>query len=153
MPGVKTFIDIVRRSRGHVAWISNRNAALTDATRDNLKAAGLWNDDDRLCLQTNAQDPKSTRRRGVATGAGECSWPRTPTAIVVFIGDQLGDFPDAGERIPDTGTDAAFGHTTFLLPNQHVRRVDDACHPRAGRRAAVTPRMVRSGHKRCLETS
>jgi 5'-nucleotidase (lipoprotein e(P4) family) len=117
VPGVKTFIDIVRRSRGHVAWISNRNAALTDATRDNLKAAGLWNDDDRLCLQMNAQDPKSTRRRGVATGAGECSWPGTPTAIVVFVGDQLGDFPDAGERIPDTGTDAAFGHTTFLLPN------------------------------------
>jgi predicted secreted acid phosphatase len=29
----------------------------------------------------------------------------------------MGDFPDASEHIPDTGTDAAFGRTCFLLPN------------------------------------
>jgi 5'-nucleotidase (lipoprotein e(P4) family) len=117
VPGVTGFVEVVRRSGGRVAWITNRRATLTDPTRDNLKAAGVWTDDDRLCLQKNAQDPKATRRREVMTGTGDCSWPQMPMTIVVFVGDQLGDFPDAAERMPDTGTDAAFGRTCFLLPN------------------------------------
>jgi len=117
VPGVIGFLDVVRRAGGHVAWISNRNASLADATRDNLKAVGVWTDDDRLCPPTSAQNPKATRRREVMTGTGDCSWRGTPMSIVAFIGDQLGDFPTAAERIPDTGTDAAFGVTCFLVPN------------------------------------
>ena len=37
--------------------------------------------------------------------------------VVVFVGDQLGDFPAASEQIPQTGTDSAFGRVSFLLPN------------------------------------
>jgi 5'-nucleotidase (lipoprotein e(P4) family) len=117
VPGVTGFIDLVRRSGGHVAWITNRHVSLAEPTRDNLKNAGIWNDDDRLCLQKNPQDPKSNRRREVVTGAGDCSWPGRPTSIVAFVGDQLGDFPAAAEQIAETGTDAAFGHRCFLLPN------------------------------------
>jgi 5'-nucleotidase (lipoprotein e(P4) family) len=117
VPGVTGFVQAVRQSGGHVAWITNRSASLVEPTRDNLKAVGAWTDDDRLCLQKNSQDLKAARRREVMTGAGDCSWPGTPMSIVVFVGDQLGDFPDAAERIPDTGSDAAFGRTCFLLPN------------------------------------
>jgi acid phosphatase len=117
VPGVVGFIELVRRSGGRVAWISNRNASLTDATRDNLKTVGLWHDDDRLCLQQTSQDPKSARRRQVITGQGDCSWRGTPTSIVAFVGDQLGDFPAASEQIPGTGDDATFGLNSFLLPN------------------------------------
>jgi predicted secreted acid phosphatase len=49
VPGVVGFIELVRRSGGRVAWITNRNLSLADATRENLKTVGLWNDDDRLC--------------------------------------------------------------------------------------------------------
>ena len=33
------------------------------------------------------------------------------------MGDQMGDFPAAGESDPDAGNDAAFGVRYFLLPN------------------------------------
>jgi len=122
VPGLIGFLDVVRRSGGHVAWITNRNASLADPTRDNLKAVGVWTDDDRLCPQESAQSPKATRRREVMTGTGDCSWRGTPMVIVAFIGDQLADFPTAAELIPDTGTDAAFGFTCFLVPNSMYGR-------------------------------
>jgi 5'-nucleotidase (lipoprotein e(P4) family) len=46
VPGVKTFIERVRAAGGHVAWISNRDAALADAIRANLAMVGVWSDDD-----------------------------------------------------------------------------------------------------------
>jgi 5'-nucleotidase (lipoprotein e(P4) family) len=117
VPGVAAFIELVRRAGGHVAWITNRSTSLAEPTRDNLKAARVWNDDDRLCLQRNVPDPKSSRRRELVTGTGDCSWRGRPMSIVAFVGDQLSDFPQPAEQIPETGTDAAFGRTCFLLPN------------------------------------
>ena len=117
VPGVADFIAQVRRAGGHVGWISNRRAAVADATRANLKIAGVWNDDDRLCLQKTPQHTKAERRHEIVTGAGDCAWPSQPAQVVVFVGDQLGDFPAAPEQIPQTGTDSAFGHVCFLLPN------------------------------------
>jgi 5'-nucleotidase (lipoprotein e(P4) family) len=116
VPGVVGFVEVVRRAGGHVAWITNRDASLAESTRENLKAVGAWKDDDRLCAQKE-QYTKADRRREVVTGKGECAWPATPMRAVVFVGDQLGDFPDASEQIPQTGDDAAFGRTCFLLPN------------------------------------
>jgi len=107
----------VRRAGGHVGWISNRRATVADATRANLKIAGLWNDDDRLCLLKTPEHTKAERRHEIVTGAGDCAWPSQPAQVVVFVGDQLGDFPAAQEQIPQTGTDAAFGRVCFLLPN------------------------------------
>jgi 5'-nucleotidase (lipoprotein e(P4) family) len=116
VPGVKTFIERVRAAGGHVAWISNRDAALADAIRANLAMVGVWSDDDRLC-GIKPQYPKSQRRREVVTGTGDCSWSNTPMRVLAFVGDQLGDFPAAAEMIPGTGSDDAFGTTCFLLPN------------------------------------
>jgi 5'-nucleotidase (lipoprotein e(P4) family) len=116
VPGVKTFIDRVRAAGGHVAWISNRDAALADAIRANLAMVGVWSDNDRLC-GIKPQYPKSQRRREVVTGTGDCSWSNTPMRVLAFVGDQLGDFPAAAEMIPGTGSDDAFGTTCFLLPN------------------------------------
>jgi len=116
VPGVKAFIDRVRTAGGHVAWISNREAALADAIRANLAQVGVWNDNDRLC-GTKPQYPKSQRRHEVVTGTGDCSWSNTPMRVLAFVGDQLGDFPTAAEMIPNTGSDEAFGTTCFLLPN------------------------------------
>lgn len=117
VPGVVAFIAQVRRSGGHVGWITNRDAVVAAATRENLKIAGLWNDDDRLCLQKTPQHTKADRRTEIVTGNGDCSWPGQPMQVVVFVGDQLGDFPAASEQIPQTGTDGAFGRVCFLLPN------------------------------------
>jgi len=70
-----------------------------------------------LCLQKTPQHTKAERRHEIVTGAGDCAWPSQPAQVVVFVGDQLGDFPAAAEQFPQTGTDSAFGRVCFLLPN------------------------------------
>jgi len=116
VPGVNAFIDRVRGWGGRVAWITNRDAIVDDATRANLATAGLWNDDDRLC-SLKPEYSKSQRRREVVTGTGGCAWPGTSMKVLAFLGDQLGDFPEASEMIAGTGTDDAFGRSCFLVPN------------------------------------
>jgi 5'-nucleotidase (lipoprotein e(P4) family) len=118
VPGTLEFIQTVRRLGGHVAWITNRAAAVRAATRDNLAAVGLWNDADRLCLLS--ADPaytKAARRRELAAGTGACAWEGQRMHILVFVGDALGDFPGTGEDDADAGNDAAYGVRFFLLPN------------------------------------
>ena len=117
IPGVAEFIQTVRQLGGSVAWISNRDAETLEATRANLASLQLWNDQDRLCLQvqTAPRPTKRMRRSEVLAGEGGCSWPGKKR-FVVFVGDQMGDFPEADEGIPNAGTDLAFGRTCFLLP-------------------------------------
>jgi 5'-nucleotidase (lipoprotein e(P4) family) len=117
VPGVVRFIQLVRHAGGRVAWISNRDARLTDPTRANLEALGLWDAGDRMCAQKSPQHTKAERRREVVAGQGDCSWSGSPMRVVAFVGDQLGDFPTASEQIAEAGLDAAFGHHCFLLPN------------------------------------
>jgi 5'-nucleotidase (lipoprotein e(P4) family) len=117
VPGAADFVATVRRAGGHVAWITNRDATVVNATRANLQAVRLWDDDDRLCVQDSAARTKRIRRSEVSVGQGACAWPGQPMQIAALVGDQMGDFPEADEKIPNTGTDAAFGHSEFLLPN------------------------------------
>jgi 5'-nucleotidase (lipoprotein e(P4) family) len=118
IPGVSAFAQTVHQLGGHLAWISNRDVQTLEATRANLTALQLWSDQDRLCLQaqTAPRPTKRMRRSEVLTGQGGCSWPGRKMRFVVFVGDQMGDFPEADEGIPGTGTDLAFGRTCFLLP-------------------------------------
>jgi acid phosphatase len=117
VPGVAGFIRLVRHAGGRVAWISNRDAKLAEPTRENLEALGLWDAGDRLCAQNTPQHTKADRRREVVAGQGDCSWNGTPMRVLAFVGDQLGDFPGTSEEIAETGSDTAFGHRCFLLPN------------------------------------
>jgi acid phosphatase len=118
VPGVAGFIAAVRRLGGRVAWISNRWESTREPTRANLTARGLWNDDDRLCLLTpEPAYTKAARRAEVASGAGRCGWDGTPVTVLAFVGDQMADFPQAGEQDPDAGRDDAFGVRFFLLPD------------------------------------
>ena len=122
VPGVKEFVQRVRDLRGRVAWITDREVLdkdddLTTATKNNLGNVGLWGEKDLLCMRHGSKDRKAVRRRELATGEGSCSWPDKPIPVLVFIGDQLGDFPGDGESYPDAGSADAFGHRFFLLPN------------------------------------
>lgn len=117
VPGAVEFVASVRQAGGHVAWITNRVIANREDTRVNLLSTHLWSDDDRLCAQGEQQSNKRSRRAEIAAGAGECGWAGMPMRILLFIGDQVSDFPGADERIAGAGTDADFGRTCFLLPN------------------------------------
>jgi len=82
VPGVADFIAQVRRAGGHVGWISNRRASVADATRANLKIAGLWNDDDRLCLLLEEhfdQKRRCARKNEGDDGEHDDGWPHGKT--------------------------------------------------------------------------
>jgi 5'-nucleotidase (lipoprotein e(P4) family) len=117
VPGVVEFISGVRRLGGHVVYISNRDEVSRPATITNLRRFSLWTDQDRLCLATDSTYTKKVRRTEVVEGKAPCGWPNAPTPVLVWLGDQLGDFPAAGEADADAGTDEAFGRRFFLLPN------------------------------------
>ncbi len=117
VPGAADFVAAVREIGGRITWISNRDTVTRDATRVNLRGAGLWNDDDRLCTQDRPDHSKRARRAEVVSGTGACAWAGVPMRVVAFVGDQMGDFPAEGESFQDAGADAAFGRTCFLLPN------------------------------------
>jgi len=117
VPGVADFVAAVRRAGGRVAWITNRDGVTADSTRANLRSLGLLSDVDRVCPQDTPQRTKAVRRAELVAGRGDCAWTGTSIRVLAFVGDQMGDFPAAGEHIPDTGSDDAFGRTCFLLPN------------------------------------
>ena len=117
VPGATDFIIVVRKLGGRIAWITNRATSDAGATRENLKSARLWSDDDRLCTQDHEKHTKRSRRAEVVAGTGTCAWGGEPMTIVALVGDQMGDFPEADEPIRDAGTDSAFGRTFFILPN------------------------------------
>ena len=118
VPGVRAFIQAVRRLGGREAWITNRAEAVRQATRDNLAAAGLWHESDLLCLlSADPRYTKGARRAEAAGGSGACAWAGQQVTFLAFVGDAMGDFPAAGESDPDAGNDAAFGTRYFMLPN------------------------------------
>lgn len=113
VPGVKAFIDSVRSlgPHAHVAYITNRNAPLEDATRANLKAAGLWQEGDVLLCQQSHEDTKEIRRSELSSGTGRCAG-RGEKQIIALIGDQIGDVEAYPER------DEATGHPSW---NEQLR--------------------------------
>ena len=117
VPGVVEFISGVRRLGGRVVFVSNRDEAVRSATIANLQRFSLWTDNDKICLATDSTYPKRVRRTEVAEGRGHCGWAGTATPILVFVGDQMGDFPATGESDIDAGKDDAFGRRYFILPN------------------------------------
>jgi acid phosphatase len=111
VPGVTEFIATVRAAGGRVAFLSGREVSLAEATRANLAALGLWRDGDLLCLRDAANTyTKRMRRTEIRSGAGPCAWAE-PTAVLAYLGDSLGDFPDPDEEPGE------FGVRFFLLPN------------------------------------
>ncbi len=117
VPGVVDFVKEARARGVRLVWLSNRAQETAAATRDNLAAFGLWADGDALCLQIGDQDArKSERRAQVRNGQGACSLG-APARVLVYVGDQLGDFPVDGEETPESRRAECFGQRCFLLPN------------------------------------
>lgn len=111
VPGAGAFIAAVRQAGGRLAFISGREESTLDDTRRNLAALGLTREGDLVCLRDAAATrTKRVRRTELRAGAGRCAWD-TPVTVLAYLGDAMGDFPDADE---ESGT---FGGRYFLLPN------------------------------------
>jgi acid phosphatase len=117
VPGSVEFVKQVHSQHGRIVWLTDRLEASRNATKDNLKAVGLWSDEDLLCPTYGISDSKKSRRQELHSHSGKCSSPLINT-VVAFIGDQIGDFPEPDEDyFSGASDDRAFGQTNFILPN------------------------------------
>lgn len=113
MPGAQAFVDRIHAAGGRFAYVTNRKER--DATLDVLKKQGLWGPDDHLCVRVEVSD-KGPRRQSVRDGTAVCGWEGQPMLVLGYLGDQIGDFPAAGEDVDPLGRDP-WGDRWFLLSN------------------------------------
>jgi 5'-nucleotidase (lipoprotein e(P4) family) len=112
LPGAVHLVSLIHAAGGQLAYISNRTEV--EPTLKVLQQHGLWEDDDRLCLKGDGSN-KAPRRESVRTGGGLCGWVGQTPVVVLYLGDQMGDFPAEGEEPSDGLT--PWGHRWFMLPN------------------------------------
>jgi predicted secreted acid phosphatase len=115
LPGAAAFVAEVRRLGGHVVIVTNRDVAVCDATRANLSSIGI-NAAAVLCQPPGPSD-KNPRFEAVARGGAADGLP--PLRVVMYIGDNVRDFPGLTQAIRTAPASAfdEFGRSWFLLPN------------------------------------
>lgn len=114
LPGAAAFIRTVRELGGRVAIVTNRDDIVCDETRSNLRQLAIIVD--IVLCQAAGESGKNGRFRAVREGTTGADLP--PLDVVMFIGDNIQDFPGQTQQIR-TSPDAYenFGRTWFLLPN------------------------------------
>lgn len=115
LPGAVSFIRLVGSLGGHVVIVTNRDQAVCAETEANLRALRI-EPDLVLCQRPNDRG-KNARFDAVRTGTASVRLP--PLDVVLWIGDNIRDFPSLEQDIR-TEPDAAFsefGRRFFLLPN------------------------------------
>ena len=115
LPGSAAFLDRVRALGGTVAVVTNRTSSECPDTEANLRAERLLFDL-LLCKPDGGASEKDSRFRKVQEGTAQEGLP--PLEIVLFVGDNIQDFPELKQ---DARTDlarlAGFGDRFIVLPN------------------------------------
>jgi 5'-nucleotidase (lipoprotein e(P4) family) len=114
VPGAAAFTQRVRALGGRVAIVTNRADSLCADTEANLRAVGT-HANMVLCKPAGGSD-KNPRFRAVEQGSAR---PGTGAlAVLLFVGDNIQDFPMLSQRSRgDEAALAEFGRRWFLLPN------------------------------------
>jgi 5'-nucleotidase (lipoprotein e(P4) family) len=114
VPGADRFIERVDELGGRVAIVTNRDAALCPATVRNLEALGIV---PAVVLCETDTSQKEARFRMVQEGATSAGLP--PLDVVMWIGDNIGDFPELEQGLRSAPAEALtlFGERYFVLPN------------------------------------
>lgn len=114
LPGAREFLHRVHELGGRVVVVTNRRADEAAATEDNLRALDLPYD---LVLPRNGDSEKEPRWQAVEEGTAAPGLP--PLEILLWVGDNVGDFPDLDQSLataPETAL-AAFGDRFVVVPN------------------------------------
>lgn len=116
LPGAAAFIAHVKTLGGRVVVVTNREEAVCDATRENLRRLALAVDA-VICKRPTDPDDKTPRYEAVANGTTDAGLP--PLGVVAWIGDNIQDFPRLTQDVRTKGEAglADFGIRFFLLPN------------------------------------
>ena len=116
LPGAREFLETVRRLGGKVAVVTNRGDEVCGPTEDNLRSLRLAYDV-VLCKPVGGPSDKAPRWQAVE--AGEASKSLPPLDVVMWVGDNIHDFPGGSQALAEGSEDALsrFGRDLFVLPN------------------------------------
>jgi 5'-nucleotidase (lipoprotein e(P4) family) len=115
LPGAKGLLDLVRSLGGRIALVTNRPSVVCDETRDNLKKEDLVFDE---VLCNSDGDDKNARFQAVQSGTPPSTLPAFE--VVLWVGDNIQDFPALTQATMRDAGDAAFvefGGKYLVLPN------------------------------------
>jgi 5'-nucleotidase (lipoprotein e(P4) family) len=115
LPGAAGFIRTVRELGGRVAIVTNRDEDVCEPTRRNLASLAILVD--VVLCQSPGEQGKVGRFDAVRNGTSPAGLP--PLDVLVFIGDNIQDFPGQTQQLRTAPVAAFdnFGRTWFLLPN------------------------------------
>ncbi len=114
LPGARQFLEGVRQLGGRIAIVTNRDQVICADTEANLRALDLAFD---VILCRGGESRKEPRWRQVTDGTAAPGLP--PLEIVMWLGDNIHDFPDLDQDLR-SGPDSAFrdfGRRFFVIPN------------------------------------
>jgi 5'-nucleotidase (lipoprotein e(P4) family) len=116
LPGAADFLSRVRALGGRIAIVTNRLQAECADTEAVFKTHALVYDV-MLCRPDGAPSDKNPRFDAIAGGRTSAS--ATPLDVVVFIGDNILDFPRLSQASKAQGGKelSEFGLRYFLVPN------------------------------------
>jgi len=116
LPGARAFLARVRELGGRIAIVTNRLQSECADTAAVFTTHGLVYDA-MLCRQDGAPSDKNPRFRSVADGTSPLG--TTPREVLIFVGDNILDFPSLTQatRAQGDAAFAEFGQRYFMLPN------------------------------------
>ena len=114
LPGAIDFLERVQGLGGRVAVVTNRRVRHCDATRDVLRTARIPFD---VVLCRDEDGEKEPRWELVELGNAAPGLP--PMRIVMWLGDNIGDFPELDQTVRFQGDTAFadFGTKFIVFPN------------------------------------
>ena len=114
MPGAIDFLQLVHRLGGRIAVVTNRIEDHCPDTRANFRAYDIPFD---VILCRTGDRQKEPRWELIERGATPADLP--PLEIVMWLGDNIGDFPDLDQGLRHRSADSfnGFGDRYFAFPN------------------------------------
>lgn len=114
LPGALEFLERVQDLGGHIAVVTNRKDRDCPGTRDNLEAIGM--PFDVVLCRTDSRE-KEPRWESIEKGTASPDLP--PVEIVMWLGDNITDFPEMDQESRFSSPEAFgdFGSRFFAFPN------------------------------------
>lgn len=114
LPGARAFLERVHDLGGRIAIVTNRDEALCPDTEANFRDLGLPFD---VILCRRGDSRKEPRWEQVGNGTAAPGLP--PLEIVLWLGDNIQDFPNLGQdlRFEPEAAFEDFGRKYFVIPN------------------------------------
>jgi 5'-nucleotidase (lipoprotein e(P4) family) len=116
LAGAVPFLERVHRLGGKIALVSNRDVPMQADTEANLRAEGVPFD---LLLLRPSPDKGAKQPRWDAVAQGTAAPGVPPLEIVMWVGDNIRDFPGGDQSLRDAPAEALapFGNRFIVIPN------------------------------------